>query len=972
MSDLNRENEPRTYNRPNRDWVCTAESGCGCPGGPTPQGRCAATSPCRPVLEEDRWLCNRPTHRGGTCETGPDPTGRCCHENTGCVPQRSLRSKRKIFVVCTVALITGVLLLGIWKPNRNEFLAPGGLSSHHAQIWSGPNAEDRCIACHSAGALDPIGWFASVLGGGSHMHQPQYQKCLSCHENVIAPDKALLVHNLPAEKLAEIKARIQSSNPQESNSLTKLPTNSIFASPVKHSGQVTCATCHREHHGNDHDLAAMTDQQCQSCHSGQFHSFESDHPEFRSYALSTDPGIHFDHYVHQVKYFSEAKRSFDCQSCHQSDADGNVMRTTNFDSACAECHVPSIEASLTQGLPVFRLPSLDVEWLKKQGLDIGQWPDTASGSFDGTLPPAMKVLLAGDPRAVQAMKTLGPEFDLFDVDIKNQDQLLAVSQLAIAIKALLLDLSRQGQSGLKTRLEKIAGNKTSTLQLKSMFSGLSAETFSAAQEKWFPNLQTEEQRLLSPEPLFRKQDVAAPALDNRVTPASFFQEDAVESSSQDDDSLIQNPIAKFYNESNPGQNSTTQDSTAQDSPSDNSSRVESPPLDFVDLPQKVTQRPPIGKFSDRFPEESDSEKIRVNPHTQQQQPDRQSSQFKAEEPNAVGNRFYYPRSQAGGQVKPLPQDRSQQPNQQEKPPIVIRDGNLPQNNSDEVLMENPIARLMKPGGQAPGSSDARPADPTQQALEPQGSDLQPTPDGVRPRAVDPSNPQLPLDRTQSTQPERIVKNQTGPKPNVKDSAVTQTPGSELSQRANRLPDLNRLPPIQRVPLGGWYRDDQTLTIAYRQSGHGDELTRNWYDFVMAIREPELRNSVADFKKLIASPTSPGQCGSCHQQTRNNDGSMTIRWKSQFRDPSIRGFTRFSHRPHLVQPGDNNCTSCHELDPAASILNRATEPNSNGDCRSGFHPIRKSNCVNCHNGKSKTQGCTQCHNYHVGDVIGFGK
>ena len=190
-SNLNQQDANRTYHRPNLNWVCTADHECACPNGPSPGGECASRSPCQPVKNEDRWECNRPSNRGGVCETGPGPYGECCMDNPGCVPKRSLRYKRKVFVVSSLALITGFLLLGIWSPNRSEFLAPGGLSSPHAQIWSGPNAEDRCIACHSAGETGPLGWIAGIFGGDSHVRQPQYQKCLACHKELIPASKAV-------------------------------------------------------------------------------------------------------------------------------------------------------------------------------------------------------------------------------------------------------------------------------------------------------------------------------------------------------------------------------------------------------------------------------------------------------------------------------------------------------------------------------------------------------------------------------------------------------------------------------------------------------------------------------------------------------------------------------------------------------------------------------------------------------------
>lgn len=989
---MNRDHEKPDYHRPNQNWVCTAEPGCGCPGGPTLQGACAARSPCEPKLENQRWICQRSSHRGGACDAGPDPTGCCGQEITGCVPRRSLRSVRKIFVVSTVSLITGILLLGIWKPNRHEFLAPGGLSSHHAQIWSGPDAEDRCIACHSASATDPIQWVASFFGGGSHVDQPQYQKCLDCHEKNINRDHALLVHNLPRAELEKITARIQAENPQ-SHAMDRL-----LGSPVHHSAGIACATCHREHHGADHDLAALTDKQCQSCHAQQFESFERGHPEFKSYAQSPVQNIRFDHYSHQVKHFAEANQAFDCNACHQTDSAGIVMQVSPFETACASCHGPSLDASLTQGLPVFRLPSLDTEWLKKNGLDIGQWPESASGSFDGQLPPMMKVLLASDPRARQAMETLGPHFDLFDTDLDDRQQLVAASQLAIAIKALLLDLSRQGQSALIPRLEKLSPSSMPSEQLQAMIAGLSAETFSAAQEKWFPYLADEEPRLLAPDAAASVPNQPGRPVANQVTPASFSQSLADETHTQDDPWLAENPIKSLMKGGPPN----PQPQVASGNPSEKSLP------NFEDLPQEAPPKPPLRRPSGRLPSGVGADQLRLNPYSQPDPSESPSAAGGSRANGTVGNQFYLPRTGApaptsgqppvqepdpatpddpdllvpnpiAGKLTPAG-PRSQVPNGEpprDEPPLAISQNPSPGANQnpatvtgpeedlrkippEELLMDNPLARLLKSrsaGGDIPSTGNTAPSDASNETQSPANAH----PSAEHPLAkTDVGKEQVGKENSNSTSG-RLDK----PTDFLPEDQQVQSGAEPISIP----PDLNRLPAAQRVPLGGWYRDDQTLTIAYRQTGHADELTRHWYDFVTSIRKPELESALADFKQLIASPISPGQCGSCHQTSGMHQTAGTIVWKAATRDPSVKGFTRFAHRPHLVQPGHDQCATCHELNPAASILHASSDQMASGVCQSGFHPVRKANCTSCHNEQSRIQSCTQCHNYHVGGGLG---
>lgn len=918
------------YHRPNQDWTCTAEPGCRCPSGPSPKGRCVSSSQCQPTLEGDHWRCNRAANRGGECEKGPDPFGKCCYENIGCVPAKSLRSKRKIFVVTFVSLITGILLVGIWGPNRNEFLAPGGLSSHHAQIWSGPNAEDRCVACHDAGNSGPLGWLTSVVSGKSHAGQPQYQKCLNCHKQSLSPAHALYVHNLPPDRLRQITAKKTADPNYNSHG-----SSGLFGSPANQNGELACANCHQEHHGKNHDLTAMTDKQCQSCHAGQFESFEQGHPEFKSFAQTYPTGIQFDHFRHQSKYFTEANKSFDCQGCHTGDEQNNVMQVASFETACASCHQKSIDASFTQGMPVFSLPSLDVEWLRQKGLDIGQWPESASGSFDGTIPPVMKVLLAGDPRAAKAIKLFGPEFDLFDIDMDDTEQLAAVQQLAISIKSLLYDLSSRGQAELIDRLDSLTKSQLATSRLQRMVSGLSSETFAVAQKKWFPDLEQERDRLKIP----AAPAASASAIDfdtkHFVTQASFLQED--------EDLLVENPLRKLYQPESKSPNDTQPDT--QEKPADNATLND--PIQFEDLPQTITNPSPIESSSNN------------------------KSGFQANRPNAVENKFYYPRTQqelsdgASSNQKSdqqksdiafeSPKNKPEKilnsyvsPKQDPLPkPEVIRDDSFGKIPEQEKLADNPLAKMLAEK------------------------------ENEKPNVTDPWKNEPPKGDVQ-VQKNKLVENDSPPKQDNKDTDPTTpkaSPDSLLTRkksgdkdaqtRARKL-DINRLPPDKRVPLGGWYVDDETLTVAYRQTGHADDLTRNWYDFVVTIREPALDHALSDLRNIAQTTTSPGLCASCHRQVENEDHQHSIQWKSINRRASERGFTRFSHRPHLVQAGENQCSSCHVLDSETNQLPTTASESRSLECVSEFLPMTKSNCVSCHNQQSRIQNCTQCHNYHVDD------
>ncbi len=126
------------YERPNCRWICgRAAEGHPCRIGPGPRGDCRATSECTPALQikpgetKGRWRCTRPKSAGGPCSEGPLPNGACSHVIPPCQPVRSLRAKRALATLWTVALTLGGLLVALYGNARWNFITPRELSSHH-------------------------------------------------------------------------------------------------------------------------------------------------------------------------------------------------------------------------------------------------------------------------------------------------------------------------------------------------------------------------------------------------------------------------------------------------------------------------------------------------------------------------------------------------------------------------------------------------------------------------------------------------------------------------------------------------------------------------------------------------------------------------------------------------------------------------------------------------------------------------
>jgi len=176
---------------------------------------------------------------------------------------------------------------------------------------------------------------------------------------------------------------------------------------------------------------------------------------------------------------------------------------------------------------------------------------------------------------------------------------------------------------------------------------------------------------------------------------------------------------------------------------------------------------------------------------------------------------------------------------------------------------------------------------------------------------------------------------------------------------NRLLDKSR---TQRA--GFWIEDDRTFSISYRPSGHADK-------FIQAVTDIATHNSNNDGTKRLMDqflkPTSTGLCASCHTVDRIVGDRLAVNWNSMTRDPSIREFTRFSHRPHLIQPQTADCSSCHELLVDVDIQDSFSgfDPMKN---KSNFRPTTKMDCMGCHQKGQASNSCTTCHNYHIGSKV----
>src|SRR4029078_8851868 len=108
--------------------------------------------------------------------------------------------------------------------------------------------------------------------------------------------------------------------------------------------------------------------------------------------------------------------------------------------------------------------------------DVGAWPKTATGDFDGHLPPEMKLLLAGDAAAEKTIEKLGAGFEFQDVDASNSEQMAAVAVLAKGIKSLISDVSARGPIAIRERLTRSLGRDVTAAEVASLTAGMSIDT----------------------------------------------------------------------------------------------------------------------------------------------------------------------------------------------------------------------------------------------------------------------------------------------------------------------------------------------------------------------------------------------------------------------------------------------------------------------------------------------------------------
>ncbi len=186
-----------------------------------------------------------------------------------------------------------------------------------------------------------------------------------------------------------------------------------------------------------------------------------------------------------------------------------------------------------------------------------------------------------------------------------------------------------------------------------------------------------------------------------------------------------------------------------------------------------------------------------------------------------------------------------------------------------------------------------------------------------------------------------------------------------SSPAQRAPakKLTKLRGATHVSEGGWFLNADIMSVQYMPRGHADPILAGWTQIVSVLQNSNCAKKI------------PGTCVQCHNLPTSKSSLLLNPWQVKPRPENIRTFTKFTHEPHLTIPAINDCRFCHSLkETTIGIADRNIQliASPSGGASSHFHtdqfePMKLSQCSSCHRPDGANDGCTQCHNYHVGQV-----
>lgn len=174
-----------------------------------------------------------------------------------------------------------------------------------------------------------------------------------------------------------------------------------------------------------------------------------------------------------------------------------------------------------------------------------------------------------------------------------------------------------------------------------------------------------------------------------------------------------------------------------------------------------------------------------------------------------------------------------------------------------------------------------------------------------------------------------------------------------------MPKQTKLRGAIHVVQGGWYLDNETLSLRYMPRGHSDATLAAWSEFATLWAGAKVGSSKDSVPLTAFSKQVPGGCTQCHVLNihdavlRNTDSP----WTAISKPATARSITQFDHTPHLTLPTVSDCKYCHQL------ANDQAETNAL-DLYCEFKSLHLEQCSACHRPNAASTSCTHCHNYHV--------
>jgi hypothetical protein len=369
-------------------------------------------------------------------------------------------------------MLVAIVFTATWNRFNAKVFKPGNLATPHAQILAGTLTSERCASCHPMAAISPGQWFASEDLG--HANVSQTDRCLDCHHTTIDRPTAKLAHNLPRRTRAEL--RLASRTDKHASWHDLLP------GPAVDQENVECSACHREHRGANGDLLAVSDSQCQTCHSERFGSFSTSHPDWDQWPYGRGGTISFNHASHANKHFPATARGstvaqFQCADCHAKTRENELTRSTSYARACKSCHDDALRTEAAEGIELLALPTLPTDSAKK----IKPWPASATGFHDGELAPMAELLMRSDEETLSAIRRL-PQRDFSRIHERDAAEVKAAETIAMAHRQLLQDIASGGQQVI---VDRGAASGAAPSTLSSFVQSLSPQLIGETNRRWF-------------------------------------------------------------------------------------------------------------------------------------------------------------------------------------------------------------------------------------------------------------------------------------------------------------------------------------------------------------------------------------------------------------------------------------------------------------------------------------------------------